>query len=62
VLGEASDVLIARDAGVPLGLVDEMGGGMRQTQKISRAFYELFSASVNSGSRATGLEHCLSIC
>ena len=41
-LGEASDGIIAGDAGISSGLADEAGSVMGQTQKISRAFQELF--------------------
>lgn len=41
VLGEASNGIIARDAGVLWGIADEAGGVMWQTQKISGAFQEL---------------------
>lgn len=40
-LGKASNGIIAGDAGILLGLADEAGGIMRQTQKISGAFQEL---------------------
>lgn len=41
VLGEASNGIIAGDAGISLGLADEAGSVMGQTQKVSGALQEL---------------------
>lgn len=57
-LGEASDVIIAGDAGLLPGRADEAGCVMRQTQEIRRAFQELllrFSELWELGQRASTL-------